>query len=108
TLDVPSVMLWRLMENTAAPSRTLRWPPPSLLLLLQILVVALAALALAQPLVGSGRTDSNHTIYVIDTSASMLATDRSPTRFDAAQAFLESGIRNGGATADHRISVVAA
>ncbi|MCC6734563.1 MAG: VWA domain-containing protein [Bauldia sp.] len=107
-LDVPSVMLWRLMENTAAPSRRLRWPPPSILLLLQLLVIALVALALAQPLLGSGRTDSSHTIYVIDTSASMRATDEAPTRFDAARAFLEAGIRNGGATADHRISVVVA
>ncbi|MCW5715126.1 MAG: VWA domain-containing protein [Bauldia sp.] len=108
TLDVPSVMLWRLMENTAAPSRTLRFPPPSLLLLLQILVVVLAALALAQPLLGSGRTDSSHTIYVIDTSASMRATDGSPTRFDEARAVLEAGIRSGGATVDHRFSVVTA
>lgn len=108
SFDVPSVMLWRLMENTAAPSRTLRWPPPSLLLLLQILVVVLGALALAQPLLGAGRTDSSHTIYVIDTSASMRASDGSPARFDEARAFLEAGIRNGGATSDHRISVVTA
>jgi hypothetical protein len=80
-LDVPSVLLWRAIENTGAPRRTLRWPPPSILLALQILVVALVSLALAQPLFGGSRGDADHTVYVLDASASMRATDVAPDRF---------------------------
>lgn len=106
-IDVPSVMLWRLLENSAARNRSVRRPPSSLVLVLQLLVVALTALALAQPLFGADRAEARHTIYVLDASGSMRATDQLPSRFGAALSRLDAMIEAG--TSDgigNRVSVV--
>src|SRR4051812_18038792 len=62
-------------------SKLRRW----LSLALQLLLIALLALALGDPrptnALGSGR----HLVLLIDTSASMQATDEKPTRLDAAK-----------------------
>ncbi len=105
-LDVPSVLLWRLIDNTGAPRRSLRWPPPSLLLFLQLLVVVLVALALAQPLFGANRGDAEHTIFVLDASASMRATDVSPSRFDKAIGALIENVNAIPEGSGNRISLV--
>lgn len=107
-LDVPSVMIWRLMENNLTPHRALRWPPPSVLLLLQLLILFLVALALAQPLIGTQRGEDDHTIFVLDASASMRATDEAPSRFDAAKAFLTRAVGAGTDESSGRMSVVTA
>ncbi len=105
-LDVPSVMLWRLVETAAAPHRSPRWPPPSVLLAIQLLIVFLVALALAQPLLGGNRADIDHTIYVLDASASMRATDAAPSRFDAALTWLTDRVGVGAFDAETRVSVL--
>src|SRR5687768_15165189 len=106
-IDVPSVMLWRLLDQSLAARRSLKWPPPSLLLALQLLVIVLVALALAQPLLGTQRDSPQHTIYVLDASGSMRATDQSPSRFDAALRRLGEFVDVAGAPSG-RISVVTA
>ena len=106
-IDVPSLMLWRLLESSATPRRSLRWPQPSLLLLLQLLIILLIAVALAQPLFGINRT-SLHTIYVLDASGSMRATDLTPSRFGAAVARLGKLIETSSMRRDNRVSVITA
>ncbi|MSU64082.1 MAG: VWA domain-containing protein [Pedosphaera sp.] len=82
---VPSTLLWQrfLAETQAsAPFQKLRhnW-----LLILQLLLLLLAILALARPYL-SARTIGGRTLVVIlDTSASMQATDESPSRFEKAR-----------------------
>jgi len=96
-IHFPSVILWRILESTARPRRSLRWPPPSLLLALQILVVVAVVVALAEPLAGRDRSQPDHTIFLLDASASMRATDQAPSRFDTARARLAAliGARTG-------------
>ena len=53
TFAIPSIQLWRLIESGASSRRRIRWPSPNPLLLLQLLIVGLTALALARPLVRS-------------------------------------------------------
>ncbi|MGD9738183.1 MAG: VWA domain-containing protein [Bauldia sp.] len=106
-LDVPSVMIWRLMENNLTPHRALRWPPPSILLALQLIILVLVALALAQPLIGTQRGEDDHTIYVLDASASMRATDEAPSRFDEAKSFLTRAVE-AGTEGGARVSIVTA
>src|SRR5258705_13692627 len=83
---VSSTLLWQkfLAETQAsAPFQKLRhnW-----LLILQILLLVLAVLALARPYF-SGKTEGGRTLVVIlDVSASMQATDESPSRFEKARA----------------------
>ena len=106
-IDVSSLLLWRLLESSAAPRRSLHRPQLSLLLLLQLLIVLLIAVALAQPLFGTNRA-SLHTIYVIDSSGSMRATDVDPSRFDAAASRLGELIEASSARPGNRVSVVTA
>jgi len=87
TFEIPSIQLWRLIETGRASRRRIQLPPLNLLLLLQLLVVALCALALAQPRIGSGPRFV-HEIIVLDASGSMRTTDIAPSRFDAAIADL--------------------
>src|SRR4030095_9839049 len=63
--------------------RRRHWPPLTLLLALQLLAGLLAALALARPALSSD--PPRHLALIVDASASMQATDVSPTRFAAAR-----------------------
>lgn len=72
---VPSTFLWkRSVEDMQAnvPFQRLR---PSLLLLLQLLLVALVAFALMQPRMDLGAAGGGRTVIALDVSASMGATD---------------------------------
>lgn len=82
---VASTLLWKrfLAESQASsPFQKLRhnW-----LLLLQILILILVVLALARPFFSSPTPVGRLLVFILDTSASMQATDESPTRFKAAQ-----------------------
>lgn len=82
---VSSTYLWRDVEEPVAPSRPwqrLRWNIP---LLLQLLLVALLAFVLAHPVRTSATTLADHTVFVVDTSASMLASDGDPDRLELAK-----------------------
>ena len=56
--------------SAAEPWQKLRW---SILLLLQLLVVALFALALARPAAVETAALADHTVFIVDASASMAA-----------------------------------
>jgi hypothetical protein len=107
TFEVPSIQLWRLLSSGALSGRRIRLPSPNLLMLLQLLIVAVAALALARPVLGPGARFV-HEIVVLDASGSMRITDVAPSRFDAAVAHLAAmaagPIRETGA----RVSVILA
>src|SRR6266852_2185036 len=107
TFEVPSIQLWRLMDSGALSRRRIRLPSPNLLLLLQLLIVALAALALARPVLGPGARFV-HEIVLLDASGSRRSTDVAPSRFDAAVTHLAAmsagSIRETGA----RVSVILA
>ena len=85
TRVVPSTLLWQrfLAETQAsAPLQRLRhnW-----LLLLQLLLLALLVLALARPYFSGKAGPGKLVVVVLDASASMQATDESPSRFEKAR-----------------------
>jgi uncharacterized membrane protein len=83
---VPSLLLWG-PGATPQPSRAfLRHLPVNLLLFLQILFLLCLSLALAQPEFRWRKTGIRRVALLLDTSASMQATDVSPSRFEAARA----------------------
>ncbi|MFQ5801375.1 MAG: VWA domain-containing protein [Candidatus Methylomirabilales bacterium] len=83
---VPSLLLWG-GGSTPRPSWAfLRHLPVDLLLLLQILFLLLLALALARPELSWWQTGLQRVALLLDTSASMQATDAFPSRFEAARA----------------------
>lgn len=83
---VPSTFLWGEATKNVAATRPFQRLRPSILLLLQLLLLAALVLALAGPFRASLGVGGSHLVLVVDTSGSMLATDEVPTRLDAARA----------------------
>ncbi len=101
-LRLPSTMLWRsstedLQANV--PFQRLRW---SVLLLLQLLLVATLVAALARPVVQAGSGGASRMILLIDRSASMNAPDGNDpaapvySRLDAAREAARETVRRLG------------
>lgn len=82
---VPSVLLWERAARDLVARIPVRRLERSLLLLLQILAIAAVALALARPSVALPGLVGDAVVVVLQTTASMQATDESPSRFAAAQ-----------------------
>src|SRR5438552_3224203 len=83
---VSSTLLWQkfLSETQAsAPFQKLR---KNWLLILQILLLALAVFALARPYFATQAKPAQLRVIVLDASASMQATDETPSRFEKARA----------------------
>jgi Ca-activated chloride channel family protein len=83
---VSSTLLWQkfLAETQAsAPFQRLRhnW-----LLILQLLLLALAILAIARPYLASDAKPSRLRVLILDASASMQSIDETPSRFEKARA----------------------
>jgi Ca-activated chloride channel homolog len=103
---IPSTLLWHKLAadiEANAPWQKLR---RSLLLLIQLLLVIVLALLAARPFVERPAGLAGDIVLVIDTSASMLATDVAPDRLTAAkQAAIEAlkDLPAGG-----KVSVIAA
>jgi von Willebrand factor type A domain/Aerotolerance regulator N-terminal len=103
---VPSTLLWqRLVADVEAnaPWQRLR---RSLLLLLQLLLVLLLAALAARPFLERPAGLARDIVLVIDTSASMAATDVAPDRLTAAKRLAVDALRDLPAGA--KVSVVAA
>ncbi len=84
-VEISSILLWRqiLRDREAnAPWQRLR---RNLLLLLQLLILALLVLALARPYFQVAAQVEGNVVLLLDASASMQATDVSPSRFAAAK-----------------------
>ena len=103
---VPSTLLWqRLLSDVEAnaPWQRLR---RSLLLLLQLLLVALLAILAARPFLERPAGLAGDVVVVIDTSASMGATDIPPDRLTEAKAQVLAKLHD--LPANGTVSVIAA
>ncbi|MEX1172843.1 MAG: BatA and WFA domain-containing protein, partial [Chloroflexota bacterium] len=103
---VPSTLLWtRLVADVEAnaPWQKLR---RSLLLLVQLLLVVILALLAARPFIERPAGLARDIVLVMDTSASMGATDVAPDRLTAAKAAAVEALR--GLPTGGKVSVVAA
>lgn len=74
-VQVPSTYLWSRTIEDLHVNSLLQRLRRSLLLLLQLLAIALAALALLRPGIRGESSSQGRTVYLLDTSASMKATD---------------------------------
>jgi len=83
---ISSTYLWRTLVRDTAANAPWQKLKPNLLLLLQLLFLIALIAALARPFVWSEAAAGSHLILVIDTSASMGATDVQPNRLGAALA----------------------
>ncbi len=86
TRRVSSTFLWLAAFHEMQADRPWRRVPPSMLLLLQLLALAAIVAALARPFALRADASGLDAIVLVDTSASMQATDVSPSRFEAGRA----------------------
>lgn len=83
SVQVPSLLLWKLSANEQLASRPFQKLKKNLLYFLQMLLALLLVLALMRPAVSGGMR--GETVMVFDLSASMQARGGSGTRLEAAQ-----------------------
>ena len=84
-LEVPSTYLWHKSIEDLHVNSIWQRLRANILLVLQILLVALAMLALVRPGWSGSKLEGNRFIFLVDTSASMSSTDVQPTRLDEAK-----------------------
>ncbi|MCB2180118.1 BatA and WFA domain-containing protein [bacterium] len=104
--QVPSVFLWRQLVRDVeanAPWQKLR---RNLLMILQLLFLIALIIALAEPFTFSEGAGGENMILIIDSSASMTATDVQPSRLEAAKAQAQSFVE--GAPEATRITLIEA
>ncbi len=101
---VSSTYLWRTLVRDTAANAPWQRLKPNLLLLLQLLFLGALIAALARPFFWSDQIASSHLILVVDTSASMGATDVAPNRLSSAVAQARRLIEN--LAADARVTVI--
>jgi Mg-chelatase subunit ChlD/uncharacterized membrane protein len=82
---VSSTFLWRSVARPVSAARPWQRLRPSVLLALQLLAVALLALAVADPSRVTTTPLAQHTVFIVDASGSMAARDGDPTRLDTAK-----------------------
>ncbi|HEY1298301.1 MAG TPA: VWA domain-containing protein [Chloroflexota bacterium] len=80
---VSALFLWADLPQASMGRSRRRLPPFTLLLVLQLLAALLGVAALARP--GVPAQPPRHVAMILDSSASMQATDVAPTRFEAAR-----------------------
>jgi hypothetical protein len=84
-VEVPSTYLWHKMIEDLHVNTIWQRLRRSLLLFLQLLLVALVILALGRPSWRGARLSGGRYVFLIDASASMAATDVEPSRLEAAK-----------------------
>jgi hypothetical protein len=85
-VEVPSTLLWRKSIEDLHVNSLFQWLRDNVLLLVQLAVVLLLIYsALAFQLHGRSGSSGKHYIVLLDSSASMAATDVAPSRLEAAR-----------------------
>ncbi len=82
---VPSTLLWERTARDLVARMPVRRLERNMLLVLQILAIATLALALARPSIALPGLAGDAVAVIMQTTASMQASDVAPSRFDAAQ-----------------------
>ncbi len=108
---VGSTMLWRAAAEDLQANVPFKCLRPSLLLLLQLLILACLLLALARPAVNTDGQMPDRVFLIVDCSASMRAADmpEGATRFDRARQLARTTIeRLGAGGARSEVTLIAA
>jgi hypothetical protein len=102
-LHVPSTFLWKKSIEDLHVNSLFQWLRENVLLLLQILTVLVLIYALMQFQIHGNMVEGRHYIVMIDNSASMSATDKSPNRLEEAK---KEALKEIGAHTDNDTGMV--
>lgn len=101
---VPSILLWQKLLREMEANRPWQKLRRNLLLLLQLLAAALLAFSLARPTIPGNTPLAEHTIAVLDVSASMAAAQEGETRLEQSKKELSELI--GGLSPQQRLTLI--
>ncbi len=104
--NVSSTLLWRQVTMDREANTLWQRLRRNLLLILQLATLAFFIFALVRPYVNLPTAVSGRTIVLLDASASMQATDVSPSRFEVARAQVRDAINSLGANDQMTLIVV--
>ncbi len=105
-MEVPATFLWPKNVEEVRANSLFQRPRWNLLLLLQLLALSLIFFAFARPQVAQKGLTGKVTVLVIDVSASMAATDVSPSRLEAAKKLASAAVAS--VNAGDRVAVIEA
>lgn len=103
--SLSSTFIWKLSLKYKRQRTPFEWLKSSLILILQLSIITIISILLANPHVVLG-TKSGEKIVILDASASMLATQNGQSRFD--RAVIEIGALADLTTPEHRFTVILA
>ena len=103
---VPSTMLWQQALLDREANTLWQRLRPNLLLFLQLATLAFLVFALVRPYINVTGGSTGRSVVLLDGSASMRATDVSPSRFEAAKAEVRNLISTLGAADEMMIILV--
>ena len=105
-MKVPATFLWPDRVEEIRANTLFQKLKPNWLLFLQLLALFAVLLAMAKPQTQQKGLVGDVTVFVIDTSASMSATDVKPSRFAEAKRLTQEAIRS--AKASDRVAIIEA
>ncbi|MDX8366229.1 BatA and WFA domain-containing protein [Cytobacillus sp. IB215665] len=82
---IPSTLLWQQVMQEWEASKWWRRLQRHILLYLQLLILSMIIIALAQPYFNDSAIEGDHIVIVVDTSASMSAKEKEERRIDIAK-----------------------
>jgi len=103
---VPATFLWPRRTEEVRANALIQRLRFNWLMVLQLLALALLVLALARPISMQRGLTSQVTVFVVDSGASMGATDQKPTRLDEAKRQVSGAI--SGARIQDRVALIEA
>ena len=93
-VEVSSTLLWQMVLQDRQANRSWQKLKRNLLMIVQLIILSMLVFALIQPAI-PGKTISNaQVIVILDATASMQATDVSPSRFEAAKKDIQTIIND--------------
>jgi len=83
--EISSILLWQMVLQDRQANRPWQKLKRNLLLIVQMIILAALVLALIQPAIPGSAISNAQVIVILDATASMQASDVSPSRFESAK-----------------------
>jgi len=84
-VEISSILLWQMVLQDRQANRPWQKLKRNLLLIVQLVILAALVFALIQPAIPGNAISNAQVIVILDATASMQASDVSPSRFEAAK-----------------------